>query len=199
MFQSNNLLLVIILTVAVSCSNIKLRHHDHHASNLWDNTSEDISPLSTQILHHTSNSEAKINNINNKNTFFDIPSSELATEDELSNSSEFDDDDFFKFHKSQHNQNSVKNCKTCQNGVKMTEEELTALRIEFVKNQILKKLRLTERPNVSIKDLPKPITEKLIPDPETENVNRQVEDYYGKTTKKFIFLQEGEDFGKVSK
>lgn len=176
-----------MLTAAVSCSNIKLRHHhhDHHASTLWD-TSED--------------SDTKTNY--NKNKLFD----ELPPPDETSSSSEFDlnvnvNDDFEKFHKSHKNNQdndrdeistkSGKNCKTCQNGVKMTEEELTALRIEFVKNQILKKLRLTERPNVSIKDLPRPITEKLVPFPDTENVNQQLEDYYGKTTKKFIFLQEG--------
>lgn len=190
MLQSTNLLLVIMLTVVVSCSNIKLRHHHHghHASGLWDDTSEDMSPSSKQI-------DTKTDDISNhQNSLFEFPSSEVTPEDEPSSSSEFDEDDLFKFHKTQHTHESAKSCKTCQNGVKMTEEELTALRIEFVKNQILKKLRLTERPNVSIKDLPKPITERLVPEQETENVNRQVEDYYGKTTKKFIFLQEGEHF-----
>lgn len=85
-----------------------------------------------------------------------------------------------------------KSCKTCQGGVKMSEEELTALRIEFVKNQILKKLRLSERPMVSRTDLPRPVTEHLMPHPEVENRDRQLEDYYAKTTKKFILLQEGE-------
>lgn len=83
-----------------------------------------------------------------------------------------------------------KSCKTCQ-GVKMSEDELTALRIEFVKNQILKKLRLSERPQVSVEDLPRPVTETMLPLPEVDNRNRQLEDYYAKTTKKFIFLQEG--------
>lgn len=85
-----------------------------------------------------------------------------------------------------------KSCKTCQGGVKMSEEDLTALRIEFVKNQILKKLRLTERPTVSVEDLPRPVTEHLFPAQEVDNKDRQSEDYYAKTTKKFIFLQEGE-------
>uniref|UniRef100_A0A336K1S4 CSON007957 protein n=1 Tax=Culicoides sonorensis TaxID=179676 RepID=A0A336K1S4_CULSO len=182
MLQSKNLLLLVITSTAiVSCSNIKLRHHqhDHHVSNLWP---EDIS-------------SSKSENNNNKLSSYST-SSELL--DEVPQSNEFErylNDDFDNFHKNHEREalNSGKNCKTCQNGVKMTEEELTALRIEFVKNQILKKLRLTERPNVSIKDLPKPITEKLVPFPETENLNRQVEDYYAKTTKKFIFLQEAND------
>lgn len=98
-------------------------------------------------------------------------------------------------HHKQHQQHdsgakTKKNCKTCQNVLTMSEDEVTALRIEFVKNQILKKLRLSERPQVSAADLPRPITEGIIPIPE-EVVNRQSEDYYAKTTKKFIFLQEG--------
>jgi len=105
----------------------------------------------------------------------------------------------FNFDFSDDYENSVekvaakKGCKTCQNGVKMSEEELTALRIEFVKNQILKKLRLTERPTVSVEDLPRPVTEHLLPMPEVDNKNRQSEDYYAKTTKKFIFLQEASE------
>ncbi|XP_063705431.1 growth/differentiation factor 8 isoform X2 [Culicoides brevitarsis] len=165
------ILLVILLATSMSCS--KLRHNNHHHSSplasLWDTiTSNDQSSASaTKNSLHESSQEIEENF------------------ESTSTSNEFEDD-FVKFHK----HSAAKNCKTCQNGVKMTEEELTALRIEFVKNQILKKLRLTERPNVSIKDLPKPITEKLVPEPEPENVNRQLEDYYGKTTKKFIFLQE---------
>lgn len=84
-----------------------------------------------------------------------------------------------------------KPCKTCQNSVTMSTDELTALRIEFVKNQILKKLRLSERPKVSAHDLPRPVTEHLIPMPDVDNKERQLEDYYAKTTKKVIFLQEG--------
>lgn len=179
MFQSKNKLFVILIFFFVTSlvSPNHLRHH--HALTLWDNIPDEFKNV-------VQDSENKI---------YD-PASEIPGETSSSseNESNNENDDFDKFHKSHstHKDESGKNCKTCQNGVKMTEEELTALRIEFVKNQILKKLRLTERPNVSIKDLPKPITEKLVPFPETENVNRQVEDYYGKTTKKFIFLQEGE-------
>lgn len=193
-----------MLTATVSCSNIKLRHH-HASSTVWDTTSEDDDASSSaQIIHHhhTTSSDTSTNNdiFKNNNLFeAEMPPSETSSSELFDLNHNGDDDDFEKFHKRQNSEvessRSGKNCKTCQNqGVKMTEEELTALRIEFVKNQILKKLRLTERPNVSIKDLPKPITEKLVPFPDTENVNRQVEDYYGKTTKKFIFLQEGMGF-----
>nr|AVK43097.1 transforming growth factor beta [Lutzomyia longipalpis] len=79
-------------------------------------------------------------------------------------------------------------------------DELTALRIEFVKNQILQKLRLKEPPNVSRSSLPRPILEGIIgsrmPFDESENsLNRHVrEDYYGKITQKIIFLDEEHRF-----
>lgn len=75
----------------------------------------------------------------------------------------------------------------------MTEEELTKLRIEYVKNQILKKLRLTERPNVSVTNLPKPVAEgSMISEDEDEQQNHAFEQFYGKTTQKIIFLELGE-------
>lgn len=75
----------------------------------------------------------------------------------------------------------------------MTEEELTKLRIEYVKNQILKKLRMTERPNVSATNLPRPIAEgsMIFPEDEEEHQNHAFEQFYGKTTQKIIFLELG--------
>ena len=88
------------------------------------------------------------------------------------------------------------NCPKCkQNSVKMSENELTNLRIEYVKNQILHKLRLTERPTAVSKDeLPEPIQEgyAIHNDDDTDYLNRHLDDYYAKTTQKIIFLTRGE-------
>lgn len=88
------------------------------------------------------------------------------------------------------------NCPKCkQNSVKMSENELTNLRIEYVKNQILHKLRLTERPAPIAKDdLPEPIQEgyAIQSEDDTDYLNRHLDDYYAKTTQKIIFLTRGE-------
>lgn len=89
------------------------------------------------------------------------------------------------------------NCPKCkQNSVKMSENELTNLRIEYVKNQILHKLRLTERPAPISKDeLPEPVQEgyaiSSIADTNTDFLNRHLDDYFAKTTQKIIFLSKG--------
>ncbi|KAG5860817.1 hypothetical protein JTB14_038118 [Gonioctena quinquepunctata] len=41
----------------------------------------------------------------------------------------------------------------------VTENEFTKFRIEYIKNQILKKLRLKEKPNIALTGLPKPVKE----------------------------------------
>lgn len=110
-----------------------------------------------------------------------------------------DDDEhelLMKMNKKQHelHQKTV-NCPKCQNRpeLRMTEGELTKLRIEYVKNQILKKLRMTERPKVSTSYLPRPVAEgsMIFPDDEDEQQNHASEQFYGKTTQKIIFLQLG--------
>lgn len=90
------------------------------------------------------------------------------------------------------------NCPKCkQNSVEMSEEELTKLRIEYVKKQILEKLRLTERPNPAvIKDaLPAPIMEgeTFQDDQDDQDFNRRMDDFYAKTTQKIIFLTQGKN------
>lgn len=95
----------------------------------------------------------------------------------------------------QMHQKETVNCPKCQSRpeLRMTEEQLTRLRIEYVKNQILKKLRMTERPNVSATNLPKPVAEGSMIDPEdeVEQQNQAFEQFYGKTTQKIIFLELG--------
>lgn len=81
-----------------------------------------------------------------------------------------------------------------QNSVKMSEDELTELRIEFVKNQILQKLRLTERPaKMEMDRLPKPIADgyTIQVAEKKDDSSQRLDDYYGKTTQKIIFLNRG--------
>ncbi|KAM7352210.1 activin beta chain dawdle isoform 1-T2 [Cochliomyia hominivorax] len=93
----------------------------------------------------------------------------------------------------EHNHKAGVHCPKCESNRKVehvTEEELTRLRIEFVKQQILEKLRLKERPNVSAVGLPKPIYEGVtIEQEEDATVNKDLDDYYARTSKKFIFLE----------
>lgn len=89
---------------------------------------------------------------------------------------------------------SIKCPKCSKNSVKISEDELTSLRIEYVKNQILHKLRMDERPpKKSFDDLPEPIQEgfAIQNDDNTDYLNRQLDDYFAKTTQKIIFLTQG--------
>ncbi|XP_073821923.1 activin beta chain dawdle [Musca autumnalis] len=71
----------------------------------------------------------------------------------------------------------------------VTEEELTRLRIEYVKQQILDKLRLTEMPNIPAVNLPKPILEGATIQTEDEDTSKKdLDDYYARASKKVIFL-----------
>lgn len=87
-------------------------------------------------------------------------------------------------------------CPKCQSHPEqtMTEEELTRLRIEYVKTQILQKLQMTEPPKVSARNLPRPIARGslIFSSVEEEQQNVAREQFYGKTTQKIIFLQLGE-------
>ena len=75
------------------------------------------------------------------------------------------------------------------------ESEITALRIELVKQQILKKLRLKEPPSVSkpFSTLPKPLSNGAVlhktNNPES---NTDADDFYGTTDQVILFPQEGE-------
>ncbi|GLV43047.1 dawdle [Carabus blaptoides fortunei] len=65
---------------------------------------------------------------------------------------------------------------------------------EYIKNQILKKLRLKEKPSVAlpIAGLPKPVTEdeNLFPRSQDDSSSEYSDDYYGKTTQAIIFPHE---------
>lgn len=98
-------------------------------------------------------------------------------------------------HAMEHPKKSL-SCPKCQSRpeLRMTEEELTNLRIEYVKNQILQKLRLTERPQVSASNIPKPVAEgaTIHQDNAQEHVKRTPDEFYGKTTQKIVFPKLGE-------
>ncbi|XP_050314502.1 growth/differentiation factor 8 [Anthonomus grandis grandis] len=76
----------------------------------------------------------------------------------------------------------------------ISEEEFTALRIEYIKNQILRKLRLKEKPQITIGDLPKPVMEyeNFIPDQDMTMVGKYNDDFYGKTTQAIVLPYEDE-------
>lgn len=100
----------------------------------------------------------------------------------------------YKYEHSEHN-TKQKNCPKCDNRpeLRMTEKDLTKLRIEYVKNQILKKLRLTERPQVSASNIPKPVADgaTFYQENAPEQTNRVPDEFYGKTTQKIIFPKLG--------
>lgn len=90
---------------------------------------------------------------------------------------------------------SLTKCIGCSNKLDeelSIEEELTKLRIEYIKQQILKKLRLKEKPSITfpIAGLPKPVVEdeRLFP---RNQENLENDHYYGKTTQAIIFPYEG--------
>lgn len=86
---------------------------------------------------------------------------------------------------------SCEKCRNSQN-VLVTEEELTDLRIEFVKKQILEKLRLKEPPTVASSSIPQPIRESIRNSYEDTSSEKELDDYYARTSKKFIILEKGE-------
>lgn len=78
-------------------------------------------------------------------------------------------------------------------GYTVTEEEFTALRIEYIKNQILKKLRLKKKPKIAGAHLPKAVTENeaLLPRSDESVETNYFDDFYGKTTQAIVFPYEG--------
>lgn len=83
-------------------------------------------------------------------------------------------------------------CTNCANA-DLTITELTEARIEFVKQQILKKLRLSKKPAVAlpVNSLPMPVAEGQTLSQGTDKPP-EFDDYYGRTEQKIIFPVEGE-------
>lgn len=90
--------------------------------------------------------------------------------------------------------NKEDDCTGCtQNKFNVIDSDplLTELRVEYVKQQILKKLRLSKPPEVSmpLSTLPKPLINGNVLRPDLE---RPAENFYGKTNQVVVFPNEGE-------
>lgn len=88
-------------------------------------------------------------------------------------------------------------CTNCANG-DLSVDELTEARIEIVKQQILKKLRLEKKPELAIpvNSLPMPVAQGQTFSSGTEKPN-DFDEYYGRTEQKIIFPVEGELFNFI--
>lgn len=88
----------------------------------------------------------------------------------------------------------IGSCANCANG-DLSVKELTQVRIEFVKQQILKKLRLNKKPAVAlpVNSLPMPVAQGQTLS-ERPDKPPEFDDYYGRTEQKIIFPVEGEFF-----
>ncbi|KYM82064.1 Inhibin beta A chain [Atta colombica] len=89
--------------------------------------------------------------------------------------------------------NKEADCTGCvQNKVNVIDSDplLTELRVEYVKQQILKKLRLSKPPEVSmpLSTLPKPLINGNVL---RSNLERPAENFYGKTNQVVVFPNEG--------
>ncbi|XP_013388584.1 growth/differentiation factor 8 [Lingula anatina] len=78
----------------------------------------------------------------------------------------------------------------------LTDQQLHDLRLEMIKKQILDKLQMTHRPNITTnrnKLLPAPLAQRLFKDPDfqaTEAVESEGDDFYGKTTEMVVFADQ---------
>lgn len=184
-------LAITVIAILASPAEIHRRHHGKHHRRSTENTEppkRTLPPNMWTLL--ATNKRSKDDESGPKYNGDDIESSHDANEIA---------DDSTDFEPADHDVSIKKvaaNCPKCkQNSVKMSENELANLRIEYVKNQILHKLRLTERPAPVPKDeLPEPIQEgyAIQGDENTDYLNRHLDDYYAKTTQKIIFLSRGE-------
>lgn len=89
--------------------------------------------------------------------------------------------------------NKENGCTGCaQNKVNVIDPDplLTELRVEYVKQQILKKLRLSKPPEVSmpLSTLPKPLINGNVLRPD---LDKPAENFYGKTNQVVVFPSEG--------
>lgn len=86
---------------------------------------------------------------------------------------------------------SLGSCANCANG-DLSVRELTEARLEFVKQQILKKLRLSKKPAVAlpVNSLPMPVAEGQTLSEGTSKPP-EFDDYYGRMEQKIIFPVEG--------
>ncbi|XP_061401057.1 growth/differentiation factor 8 [Musca vetustissima] len=189
----------------------------HHRPVFRENAPKNIPRLWQHLYmvyddYYESSEERMFGDAPNKNSLeYEEPEMPVYVEDkEEDDNSDSDEDE--KPKKSTNIDSSSKSvdirCPKCENSHKdedeeeelVSEEELTRLRIEYVKQQILDKLRLKERPHVPAVNLPKPILEGTTIQQEEEDTStkKDLDDYYARTSKKVIFLDvEQELCGKL--
>lgn len=187
---------LVITAEIVAASPAELNHHRHHHHGKHHKKADHSSEPATDSRERTLPPNIWALLATNKRTSDDDNGPKYNDDIDANHVNELVDDssDF-----EQSNDESIRkvaaNCPKCkQNSVKMSEHELANLRIEYVKNQILHKLRMTERPApVSKDELPEPIQEgyAIQNDDDTDYLNRHLDDYYAKTTQKIIFLSRG--------
>ncbi|XP_075218457.1 activin beta chain dawdle [Lycorma delicatula] len=73
----------------------------------------------------------------------------------------------------------------------LTDAEITEIRIEYIKQQILKKLRLKEPPKITSNFSPIYLPEPLKIKPPEEKSNKDEDDFYGKTDQIVLFPVDG--------
>lgn len=173
------------------------RHH-HNAKNHHNSKSNAKAHHSTNVEHHN-NIETDNSGSHSQPNMWQILGQTIKSDDtnHFDGQQMLDKMEHLQHQQQQQNQNEpTANCPKCRNQpeLRMTEKEFTKLRIEYVKNQILKKLQMTERPKVSAAHLPRPIAEgsMILDDDEEQQQNHAFEQFYGKTTQKIIFLEMGE-------
>lgn len=165
---------------------LEVRAHEKYVVSSGDNSpmmmvGQDLTENHHHIRHHR----------HSKNMWNIIDTSKSSNEVFDGNHKENDEHQAHNRHRKDKKNQS--NCPKCKNELRMTEQELTELRIEYVKKQILRKLKLKERPQVSVTHIPKPVAEgATIQFDDSDDVQQRVsEEFYAKTTQKIIFPQLG--------
>lgn len=207
-YQNLFILISFLLMLGVACSSAEINHgkfKHHHAKGHH-------LKIHKKAAQHLNKKEASDSNDQYKRTLppniwtllaensaMNLNQSDGSkyTENDETSQNEINTDnmDFEPVNGDESNKKSPFKCPKCEkNSVKMSEDELTNLRIEYVKNQILHKLRMNERPpKKSIDELPEPIQEgyAIQSEDNTDYLNRRLDDYFAKTTQKIIFLTQG--------
>lgn len=190
MWQTVILILLIVSSLYESTSASPLttqtKHRHHHHSTISSTpqpagSSDTKTPLEWKIKAGSKYSESPTGNGIELESNHDAEPTDFAPNDDKEDASESIEKIPTK-------------CPQCKNSDTLSEDDLTKLRIEYVKQQILKKLQLTERPPVLKKsDLPEPVQigYEIESDKNEEMFNRRADAKFAKTTQKIVFMTQG--------
>lgn len=191
MWQTVILILLIVSSLYESTSASPLtpqtKHRHHHHSTISSTpqpaagSSDTKTPLEWKIKAGSKYSESPTGNGIELESNHDAEPTDFAPNDDKEDASESIEKIPTK-------------CPQCKNSDTLSEDDLTKLRIEYVKQQILKKLQLTERPPVLKKsDLPEPVQigYEIESDKNEEMFLRRADAKFAKTTQKIVFMTQG--------